>query len=78
MELPENFREFSQAELQQAVFDDVVGFISQQHADKAVEWCSRSNIDKPDEDKTAILIWRHHQEWSRITKQPKFELTVLD
>lgn len=77
LNLPENFREFSEAELRQAIFDEVVSFISQQHAEQAVEWCSKLMKEVADENKITLNLWRHHREWSEITKQPKFKIKVV-
>ena len=54
---------YSDAELSQNLFDDMINYMTVSHFHDAVEWMARS---KGDESSTEMIISRHHSLWGKI------------
>lgn len=77
-DLKKGLNKREQANLIKALIGDnlgyvYVGYVTQKHAEDAMEWCARGHIGSEDENEGARLIMEHHKLWGKIAKTATFK-----
>tara|TARA_Y100000310_G_C20622404_1_gene784087 strand:+ start:302 stop:565 length:264 start_codon:yes stop_codon:yes gene_type:complete len=76
IELPDEFSDYSHAEMQQLLFDEYVNTVACSHLRDAVEWCGEARVGTADEDSNKKIIYEHHQAWGKICTQATFDFEM--
>lgn len=66
LDLPDDCEGWSDAELQQLLFDEYINHATCAHLEDATHWCCEARVGMPDEDATKKIIFEHHQLWGEI------------
>jgi hypothetical protein len=66
LELPDYCKTWSDAEIQQLLFDEYVNHATCAHLEDATHWCCKARVGTEDEDPTGRQIFEMHKNWGEI------------
>lgn len=72
LDLPDEYDNLTEPELQQLIFDEYVNHAACAHFEQSTHW-----LTKPKHDKSARLIADSHREWGMICRKAKMEVEIV-
>ena len=76
LNLPDYCERMDPSELEQVVYDGIVGFVIKKHHEAALRWAAKSNVGMPDEDPTGKRLYEFHEVWGDIADNMTWALTA--
>lgn len=78
LDIPDDARDYSEAELQQLIFDTYIHYVVQRHARDAVKWCAMAKVGSDNEDPTGKALFEHHHLWTEASRAREWSIERLD
>lgn len=78
LELPAECDDWSDAELQQLLFDEYVNHATCSHLEDATHWCAKAKVGTDNEDPSGKMIFEMHRTWGGICQNAKWDFEKVN